>query len=170
MPAEGVKHKILLLLVALTIIGEIFSVVLWTISPEADMTLNVDIQLGIVNAAIMVPLNFVALFGILKGKKWGSLFLIAISIGNRLWSQLLFIGGIHLIFVTWTALLVIFSFSEYKGLSNLETGVLSGGMLLDFGLSVLLFNPFESLTSGLLFYFLFMIFLVGALIVYKKLR
>ena len=63
-----------------------------------------------------------------------------------------------------------FAFSEYKGLSNLETGVLSGGMLLNFGLSVLLFNPFESLTSGLLFYSLFMVFLVGAIIVYRKLR
>lgn len=169
MPVEGFKHKILLLLVALTIIGELLSIILWTTGLGTDVSI-IDLQLGIVNAAIMIPLNLIALLGIIKGKKWGSLFLIAISIGNRLWSQLLFIGGIHLIFVTWTALLVIFAFSEYKGLSNLETGVLSGGMLLNFGLSVLLFNPFESLTSGLLFYSLFMVFLVGAIIVYRKLR
>ena len=169
MPVEGFKHKILLLLVALTIIGEVLSIILWTTGLGTDVSI-IDLQLGIVNAAIMIPLNLIALLGIIKGKKWGSLFLIAISIGNRLWSQLLFIGGIHLIFVTWTALLVIFAFSEYKGLSNLETGVLSGGMLLNFGLSVLLFNPFESLTSGLLFYSLFMVFLVGAIIVYRKLR
>ena len=169
MPVEGFKHKILLLLVALTIIGEVLSIILWTTGLGTDVSI-IDLQLGIVNAAIMIPLNLIALLGIIKGKKWGSLFLIAISIGNRLWSQLLFIGGIHLIFVTWTALLVIFAFSEYKGLSNLETGVLSGGMLLNFGLSVLLFNPFESLTSGLLFYSLFMVFLVGAILVYRKLR
>ena len=169
MPVEGFKYKILLLLVALTIIGEVLSIILWTTGLGTDVSI-IDLQLGIVNAAIMIPLNLIALLGIIKGKKWGSLFLIAISIGNRLWSQLLFIGGIHLIFVTWTALLVIFAFSEYKGLSNLETGVLSGGMLLNFGLSVLLFNPFESLTSGLLFYSLFMVFLVGAIIVYRKLR
>ena len=153
---------------ALTIIGEGLSIVLWTTGLGTDVSI-IDLQLGIVNAAIMIPLNLVALFGIIKGKKWGSLFLIVISIGNRLVSQFLFIGGIHLIFVTWTALLVIFAFSEYKELSNLETGVLSGGMLSNFGLSVLLFNPFESLTSGLLFYSLFMVFLVGAIIVYRKL-
>jgi len=169
MSAEGITHKILQLLVILTIIGEVFSIILWTAIPETRISL-IDLQLGIINAAIMIPLNLVALFGIIKGKKWGSLFFIAISIGNRLWSQPLFIGGIHLIFVTWTALLVIFAFSEYKGLNNLETAVLSGGMLLDFGLSVLLFNPFESITSGLIFYFVFMVFLVGAMIVYKRLR
>lgn len=169
MQAEGFKHKILLLLVTLTIIGEGLSIILWTTGFGTDISL-IDLQLGIVNAAIMVPLNLIALLGIIKGKKWGLLFLIAISIANRLWSQLLFIGGIHLIFVTWTALLAILAFSEYKGLSNLETGVLSVGMLLNFGLSVLLFNPFESLTSGLLFYSLFMVFLVGAIIVHRKLR
>ena len=169
MIAEGIRHKILLLLVALTIIGEVLSIILWTTGLGTDISI-IDLQLGIVNAAIMVPLNLIALFGILKGRKWGSLFLITISIGNRLVSQFLFVGGIHLIFVTWTALLVIFAFSEYKGLGSLDTAVLSGGVLLDFGLSVLLFNPSESLTSGLIFYSLFMVFLVGAIIVYRKLR
>lgn len=168
MSARGIKHKILLLIVALTIIGEVFSIILWTAIPNTRISL-IDLQLGIINAAIMIPLNLVALFGIIKGKKWGPLFLIAISIGNRLWSQPLFIGGIHLIFVTWTALLVIFAYNQYKELSNLETAVLSGGTLLDFGLSVLLFNPFESLTYGIVFYFLFMVFLVGAIIFYRKL-
>jgi len=168
MSARGIKHKILLLIVALTIIGEVFSIILWTAIPNTRISL-IDLQLGIINAAIMIPLNLVALFGIIKGKKWGPLFLIAISIGNRLWSQPLFIGGIHLIFVTWTALLVIFAYNQYKELSNLETAVLSGGTLLDFGLSVLLFNPFESLTYGIAFYFLFMVFLVGAIIFYRKL-
>ena len=169
MSAKGIIHKMLLLLVALTIIGEVLSIILWTAIPETRISL-IDLQLGIINAAVVIPLNLVAFFGIIKGKKWGSLFFIAISIGNRLWSQPLFIGGIHLIFVTWTALLVIFAFSENKGLGNLETAVLSGGMLLDFGLSVLLFNPFESITSGLVFYFVFMVSLVGAIIVYKRLR
>ena len=169
MSAEGIKHKILLLLVNLTVIGEVLSIILWATIPDTRISL-IDLQLGIINAAVMIPLNLIALFGIIKGKKWGPLFLIAISIGNRLWSQPLFIGGIHLIFVTWTALLVIFAYNEYKGLSNLETVVISGGILLDFGLSVFLFNPFESITSGIVFYFLFMVFLVGAITVHRKLK
>jgi hypothetical protein len=106
----------------------------------------------------------------MKGKNWAPLYFIAISIGNRLWSQPLFAGGIHMIFVTWTSLLVIFSYNEYRGLSNSETAVLSGGVILDLALSSFLFNPLDSLTYGLIFYVLFLVFLVVAVMVFRKLR
>jgi hypothetical protein len=169
MPGEGVKHKILLILIAMTIIGEVLSIIIWTTQPGQRYTV-LDYQLGIINAAIMIPLNLIALFGILKGKKWGPIFLIAISIGNRLWSHPLFDGGIHMIFVTWTALLVIFAYVEYRGLSNFETLFLSGGVIFDLVASSLLFNPIDSLILGQIFYVLFLVFLVGTLIVIKKFR
>jgi hypothetical protein len=169
MTGKGVKHKLLLILIAMTIIGEVFSILIWTLQPSQRFTI-LNYELGIINAAIMIPLNLLALFGIIKGKKWGPLFLIAISIGNRLWSQPLFDGGIHMIFVTWTALLVIFSYVEYRGLSNRETLFLSGGVLVDLAMSSLLFNPADSLIFGLVFYVLFLVFLVGTLIAIKKLR
>lgn len=168
MPSEGIKHKILLILIAITIIGEVLAIILWTTGlPELRDTI-LDVQLGIINAAIMIPLNLIALFGIIKRKKWAPLYFIAISIGNRLWSQPLFDGGIHMIFVTWTALLVIFAYNEYRGLSNFETAFLSGGAILNLALTSLLFNPLDSLTYGLIFYVLFLVFLVGAVMVIRK--
>ena len=169
MPAEGVKHKILLILIAMTIIGEVISIIMWTALPQSRISI-LDVQLGIINAAIMIPLNLFALFWIIKGKRWAPLYFIAISIGNRLWSQPLFDGGIHMIFVTWTSLLMVFAYNEYRGLSNSETAVLSGGVILDLVLSSLIFNPVDSLTYGLIFYVLFLVGLFGALIAIKKLR
>jgi hypothetical protein len=82
----------------------------------------------------------------------------------------LFDGGIHMIFVTWTSLLVIFSYNDYRGLSNSETGILSVGVILDLALSSFLFNPLDSLTYGLIFYVLFLVFLVAAIMIIRKLR
>jgi hypothetical protein len=169
MPDEGVKHKILLILMAITIIGEIASIIIWTTNPSQRFTI-LNYELGIANAAIMIALNLIALFGIIKGKKWAPLYFIAISIGNRLLSQPLFHGGIHLIFVTWTAQLVIFAYNEYRSLSNFETLFISGGVLVDLAASILLFNPVDSLVLGQVFYVLFLVFLVGTLITIKKLR
>ena len=116
-------HKMLLLLVALAVIGELFSIVLWTLNPlislgEARFTLAVDYTIAVLNAAVMVGLNLIAFFGIAKRNKWGPLLLIAISIGNRIASHPIFIGGTHLVFITWTVVLVIFSYVEYRQLSN----------------------------------------------------
>ena len=117
---QDVKHKILLILLILTITGEVVSIILWTVNPSvgvgqtARFTLAVDYEIAVLNAVVMVALNLLALFWIIKRKKWGPIFLIIISIGNRIASHPIFIGGIHLIFVTWTALLVIFSYLCYR--------------------------------------------------------
>jgi hypothetical protein len=80
------------------------------------------------------------------------------------------VGGIHLIFVTWTAQLVIFAYVEYSWLSNCETLFLSGGVILDLVAASLIFNPVNSLIFGVTFYGLFLVFLVGILVAIKKLR
>jgi len=167
MPDKGVKHKILLFLIALTTIGEIASIIIWTAAPLQRFTV-LNYELGIMNAAIMIPLNLIALVGIVKGKKWAPLYFIAISIGNRLLSQPLFHGGIHLIFVTWTAQLVIFAYNEYRSLSNYETLFLSGGVIVNLAASILLFDPVDSLVVGPVFYVIFLLLLVGTLITIKK--
>ncbi len=116
-------HKLLLILISIAIIGEIFSIIIWTVNPlifqgmhEARFTLAVDYQIAVLNAAIMVALNLFAFFGITKRKKWGPLVLIASSIGNRLASHPIFIGGTHLIFISWTIVLVVFAYIEYNQL------------------------------------------------------
>jgi len=170
------KHKILLVLVALTIIGEVASIILWTVNPTAPsgqelrFTLAADYTVAVANAAVFVVLNLIALVWIIRRNKKGPLFLIAISIINRLISEPIFVGGIHLIFVTWTALLVIFAYVEYRGLSNRGTLFLSGGVILDLVATSLIFNPIKSLIFGVIFYVLFLAFLVGTLIAIKKLR
>lgn len=114
------NHKILFALLYLTILGEVASIILWTINPSLPsgnmvrFTLAVDYTIAVLNATIMVTLNLIALFLIRKRNKWGPLFLIAISIGNRIASHPIFIGGTHLIFTIWTAALVIFSYLDYK--------------------------------------------------------
>jgi hypothetical protein len=121
---QDLKHKILLVLVALTIVGEVASVVLWTVDPiipsgqEIRFTLAVDYRIAVANAAVFAVLNLIALIWIIRRNKMGPLFLIAISIINRVISHPIFIGGAHLIFITWTVLLVIFAYLDHRKLSK----------------------------------------------------
>jgi hypothetical protein len=121
---QDFKHKILLVLVALTIIGEIASIILWITNrpvggePYARFSLAVDYTIAVANAAVFAVLNSIALVLIIRRNKIGSLFLIAISIINRAISHPIFIGGVHGIFITWTALLIIFAYLDYKKLSK----------------------------------------------------
>ena len=121
---QDLKQKILLVLTALTIVGEVASIILWTANPtipsgqEIRFTLAVDYRIAVANAAVFAALNFVALVWVLRRNKKGALFLIAVSIINRAISHPIFIGGAHLIFVTWTVLLIIFAYLEYRRLSK----------------------------------------------------
>jgi hypothetical protein len=96
----------------------------------ARFSLATDYTLAVLNAIVMVPLNLMALFWIIKRKKLGPLFLIVISIGNRIASQPIFDGNMHLIFVTWTAILVIFAYLEYRQLNKIETLLIVRGVII----------------------------------------
>ena len=173
---QNLKHKILLVLTALTITGEIASIILWITNqpiggePYARFSLAVDYTVAVANAAVFIVLNLVAFVLIFRRNKTGPFFLIAISILNRAISYPIFIGGAHGIFITWTALLIIFAYAEYRGLSKFETLFLSGGVIFDLAATGLLFNAADSSIFGLVFYFLFIAFLVGIVVAIKKLR
>ena len=119
---QDLKHKILLVLTALTIIGEVASVILWTINPTIPsgqairFTLAVAYSIAVADAAVFAVLNLVALVWIIRRNKMGPVFLIVISIINRVISHPIFIGGAHLIFVTWTVLLITFAYLDYRKL------------------------------------------------------
>jgi hypothetical protein len=120
---QDLKHKILLALTALTIIAEIASIILWTANPtiplgQARITLAVDYTIAVANAAVFAVLNLVAFMWIKRRNKNGPLFLITISIINRIISHPIFIGGAHLVFITWTLLLIIFAYLDYRKLSK----------------------------------------------------
>ena len=119
---QDLKHKILLVLTALTIIGEVASAILWTTNPTIPsgqsirFTLAVDYTIAVADAAVFAVLNLVAFVWILRRNKKGPVFLIVISIINRVISHPIFIGGAHLIFITWTVLLITFAYLDYRKL------------------------------------------------------
>jgi len=121
---EDLTHKILVVLTALTIIGEIASIALWIVNPplganpNARFTLAVDYTIAVTNAALFVVLNLIALVWVIRRNKMGPIFLIAISIINRIVSHPIFIGGAHLVFISWTVLLIIFAYFDHRKLSK----------------------------------------------------
>ena len=78
---QDLKHKILLVLIALTIIGEVASIILWTANPilpagqEIRFTLAVNYTIAVANASVFAVLNFIALVWIIRRNKMGPLFL-----------------------------------------------------------------------------------------------
>ena len=173
---KDLRHRILLILVTLTIFGEILSIFLWVSNrplggePFSRFTLAVDYTVAIANSAVFAALNIIAFVLIFRRNKSGPLILIGISILNRIISYPLFIGGAHGVFITWTALLVILAWVEYRGLTNFELLFLSGGVIFDLVASALLFNAADNPVFGLGFYFLFLALLVGIVVAIKKLR
>ena len=77
----------------------------------------VDYTIAVANAAVFAVLTFAALVWIIRRNKMGPLFLTAISIINRVISHPIFIGGAPVL-VTWTVLLVIFAYVDYRKLSK----------------------------------------------------
>ena len=174
---QHLKHKLLLALLALTIIGELASIIIWTINPPLPnepsprFTLAADYMFAVANAAVFAALNIMAFFWITKKNKIGAPFLIAISIINRIISHPLFIGGAHAIFITWTALLVIFAYAEYRGLSNFAAAFLSLGAILDLAVTAILFSAVEGNAAlGLIFYLTVLTILTGIMMAIKKLH
>ena len=137
---KNLTRKILYVLIFLTVIGESISIFLWTNSPVQRSVLIVDWEIAVLNAVIMVPLNLLALFWIIKRKDWGPLFLIAISIGNRIASQIFFDSGMHGLFITWTALLVFFAYFTYRPLNKIEILSILGGYVTGFIAFILTYN------------------------------
>ena len=122
---RDLQHKILLILVGITIIAEVASIIFWTVNPtiplgKARVTLAVDFRIAVANAVVFVALNLMAFLWIVRRNKTGPLFLIAISIINRVISDPIFIGGAHIVFITWTVLLVIFAYLDYRKISKQE--------------------------------------------------
>jgi len=120
---RDLQHKTLLILVAITIIAEFASIILWVVNPtiplgKARITLAVDFRIAVANAVVFAALNLMAFLWIVRRNKIGPLFLIAISIINRVISHPIFIGGAHIVFITWTVLLVIFAYLDYRKISK----------------------------------------------------
>lgn len=173
---QNLKRKILLALTTATIIGEVASIILWVTNrpvggePYARFSLAADYRIAIIDAAVFAALNLLALIWIIKKNKRGVPLLIGISIINRIISYPLFIGGVHGIFITWTAMLVIFAYAEYRKLKNYEIAVLALGTVADLAVSSLLFSAADSAFLGLVFYLVILAVLVGIVFGIRKVR
>lgn len=109
------NHKTLLILLVLTIIGELASIIIWISHPELRMTLIVDYSIASAAAGVAALLNVIAFVGILRKSRWGSLLVIAVSIPNRILGLFFFeIPATTGLFAIWTALLVIFAYINYR--------------------------------------------------------
>jgi len=122
---RNLQHKILLILVAITIIAEVASIIFWIVNPtiplgKARITLAVDFRIAVADAVVFAVLNLMAFLWIGRRNRTGPLFLIVISIINRIISDPIFIGGAHIVFITWTVLLVIFACLDYRRISKQE--------------------------------------------------
>jgi O-antigen/teichoic acid export membrane protein len=170
------KHKILLALIAATVIGELGSIFLWATNrpvagePYARFSLAVDYRVAVADAVVFAALNILAFIWVQRKNKIGVPFLITISIINRVLSSLLFIGGAHAILITWTALLIIFSYNEYRGLSNFEVAFLSAGSVASLAISGVLFSAMTSASVGFVFYLAVLAVLVTIVAALRKLR
>ncbi len=116
---QNLAHKVLLALTSITIIAEVASIIFWIVNPtiplgQARSTLAIDYTIAVASAAIFAVLNSIALILIVRKNNTGPIFLIAISIVNRVISDFFFIGGAHFVFITWTIILVIFAYLDYR--------------------------------------------------------
>lgn len=74
---QALTHKILLVLTALTIIGEFAPIILWTTNrpvggePTARFSLAVDYTIAVANAAVFAVLNIIAFVLIFRRNKLG---------------------------------------------------------------------------------------------------
>jgi hypothetical protein len=121
---QDLKHKILLVLIALTIIGEAATIVIWIVNPilplgqQARLSLVVDYRIAIASDVVFVALNLVACLWVIRRDKKGPLFLIAISVTNRLISVPMFIGVGFTVFAAWTIIMSIFAYLDYRQMSK----------------------------------------------------
>jgi hypothetical protein len=120
---QNLAHKVLIALTSITIIAEVASIIFWTVNPsiplgQARSTLAIDYTIAVASAAVFAVLNSIALIWICKRNKIAPIFLIGVSIINRVISGFFFIGGAHFVFITWTIVLVIFAYLDYRKLTK----------------------------------------------------
>jgi len=112
-------HLIVMLLVTLAIIGGLASIIIWYTQPDMRMTLVVDYNEAIIAAAVVAVLNVVALISLKMKITWGPLLVIAITIPNRVLGFFHFeVAAGQVLFIAWSAILVIFALLDYMQLRN----------------------------------------------------
>ncbi len=119
---KDLANKILLVLLVLTIVGEVASLSFWILNPvlffgPARDSLAVDWTIAVTNGTVWVALNLVALALVIRKNKKGPILVVIVAILNRLFSLPVFGQGINELIVG-TVLLVVFGILDYWRLSK----------------------------------------------------
>ena len=84
-------------------------------------TLVIDYNEAIIAAAVVAVLNVVALIAVQKKMQIGPLMVIAIAIANRILGLYLFvISAGQALFISWSAILIVFALLDYMQLTKKE--------------------------------------------------
>jgi hypothetical protein len=123
----GIVAKILMVLVAINIIGDVGNVVFWWVNPDSR---GLSLNTGIIGAAagadaaliagtvillIVAAVYAVGLYGLNKKLQWAPLLIIAISVANRALALVLYlISPAFAFWAVWTIILVALSYLVWR--------------------------------------------------------
>ena len=127
----GKIHKILMLFVLINIIGDIGNVAFWWAnSASRAASLNtgyIGVAAGIGNALIVgtivllvvAVVYIIALFGLMKQKKWAPQLIIVISVVNRALALVLyFISPAFVFWAVWSIILIALAYFDWSKMNT----------------------------------------------------
>lgn len=123
----GIIHKILIVFIAINIVGDIGNVAFWWTNPASRAaSLNtgaLSFALGSKNALniasivliVVAVIYALALFGLIKKKKWAPQLIIAISVVNRALALVLYqISPAFTFWAIWSIILIVVSYFDWR--------------------------------------------------------
>ena len=122
-------HKMLIRLVGLNAFFDLITIPLWAILPmlptyglsQSGSTLTVNNTIAIADAAVAVAVFAIAVFGIMKKRKWGSMLAIGGTIAQRIIGAFMFSLNVGMIVeIAWSLLIVYFAYKELKTLPKIS--------------------------------------------------
>ena len=127
----GIIHKILIIFVAINIVGDVGNVAFWWVnSASRASSLNTGfigtvagrgnaLIAGTVILLVVAAIYIVALFGLLKKRKWAPQLIVAISVVNRAFALVLYlISPAFAFWAVWSIILIAVSYFDWRKMTS----------------------------------------------------
>lgn len=115
---DSIRHnprRPLSYMVGLNVVFGLVAIAIWYLIPSTQTTLQLDMWVAVVNAAVSSALFGVALFGIVKKQSWGAVLACGITVSQRILGGFIFDLNVGMVFMfAWTVLMVNFAYLELK--------------------------------------------------------
>jgi hypothetical protein len=110
------SHKILSLLVALNIIFDITAIAIWAIFPATQWSIyRLGFSIVGAEAALAAAFFTIALFGLVRRRKWGPFLAIAITATQRVFGTYVFFPSTAIaVTLVWSSLIIYFAYKDTK--------------------------------------------------------